>query len=58
MSAPTRTASIASAGRSRPWPSGRTAELTPDAAELENLGHLNERGQPFNAKSIKSMLEQ
>jgi hypothetical protein len=28
------------------------------AAQLEKLGHLDERDQPFNAKSIKSMLEQ
>jgi hypothetical protein len=28
------------------------------AAELAAAGYLNERGQPFAAKSIKSMLEQ
>jgi DNA invertase Pin-like site-specific DNA recombinase len=37
---------------------GERRSLRDIAAELERLGHLNERRQPFNAKSIKSMLEQ
>ena len=28
------------------------------AATLTEPGHLNERGQPFNPKSVRSMLDQ
>jgi hypothetical protein len=28
------------------------------ATELAAVGHLNERGQPFNPKSVRSMLDQ
>jgi hypothetical protein len=27
------------------------------SAQLTEAGHMNERGQPFNPKSIKAMLE-
>jgi DNA invertase Pin-like site-specific DNA recombinase len=37
---------------------GKRLSLRQIAAELAAAGHLNERGQPFNPKSIKSMLEQ
>jgi DNA invertase Pin-like site-specific DNA recombinase len=37
---------------------GERRSLRKISAELAAAGHLNERGQPFNAKSIKSMLEQ
>jgi hypothetical protein len=35
---------------------GRTPSLRDIAAELEARGHLNERGKPFAAKSVASML--
>jgi DNA invertase Pin-like site-specific DNA recombinase len=37
---------------------GERRSLREISAELARLGHLNERGQPFNPASIKSMLEQ
>jgi hypothetical protein len=37
---------------------GERRSLRKISAELAAAGHFNERGQPFNAKSIKSMLEQ
>jgi DNA invertase Pin-like site-specific DNA recombinase len=36
---------------------GKRRSLRDISAELAAAGHLNERGQPFNPKSIKSMLE-
>jgi hypothetical protein len=35
---------------------GRKRSLRDIAAELEAQGHLNERGKPFAAKSVASML--
>jgi hypothetical protein len=37
---------------------GERRSLRKISAELAKAGYLNERGQPFGAKSIKSMLEQ
>ena len=27
------------------------------SARLEDAGHLNERGQPFNSQSVRAMIE-
>jgi hypothetical protein len=37
---------------------GKRRSLREIAAELAKLGYLNERGQVFNPKNVKSMLEQ
>jgi hypothetical protein len=37
---------------------GERRSLRETAAELAKLGYLNERGQVFNPKSVKRMLEQ
>jgi hypothetical protein len=37
-------------------PKGGQRSLREISAELATLGHLNERGQPFSAASIASML--
>ena len=38
--------------------SGERRSLRRISAELAAAGHLNERGQPYNAKSIRAMLMQ
>ncbi len=37
--------------------SGKRRSLRKIAAELERVGHLNERGRPYAAQSVKMMLE-
>ena len=37
---------------------GKRMSLRKIAAALTEAGHLNERGQPFNPKSVRSMLDQ
>jgi len=37
---------------------GKRMSLRKVAAALAQAGHLNERGQPFNPKSVRSMLDQ
>ena len=37
---------------------GKRMSLRKIAAALTQAGHLNERGQPFNPKSVRSMLDQ
>jgi hypothetical protein len=36
---------------------GKRRSLRRISAELAAAGHLNERGPPFNPKSVKTMLE-
>jgi hypothetical protein len=40
----------------RKRPKGGQRSLREIAAELARRGHLNERGQPFSAMSVRSML--
>jgi DNA invertase Pin-like site-specific DNA recombinase len=37
---------------------GKRISLRKIAAALAEAGHLNDRGQPFNPKSVRSMLDQ
>ena len=37
---------------------GERRSLRQISAELAKLGHLNERGQPFNAASVRAMIGQ
>jgi hypothetical protein len=43
--------------RARPK-TGERRSLRKIAAELAMLGHLNVNGRPFNAKSVRSMIEE
>ena len=36
---------------------GKRKSLRKIAAELAGAGHVNEQGQPFNPKSVRSMIE-
>ena len=36
---------------------GKRTSLRKIAADLAGAGHVNEQGQPFNRKSVRSMIE-
>ena len=47
-----------STGRPGSPKTGKRMSLRKITAALTEAGHLNERGQPFNPKSVRSMLDQ